>query len=179
MANSPARRRKFSPSEQQLKYAKVYAENPAFSRRQAAEACGVTLDRATKWYDGPGFTTWLMGLTRDRIHEVVMSAAARRIAIDLQRDGKSGSDAALKIYLEGMKHQQALELEASKTGHNPMSLILQIGTDPGNGELHPAARIIEAQVADAKEAVEESQAEAPSPRQKKKRQRQSPKSKTE
>ena len=162
----PVKRRgkAFKASEEQLKYCLVYAENPQLSRRQVAEKSGVSLERVTKWYEMQAFQRWMLDTTKDRIDQVVMAAASRRVSVDMMRDGKSGSDAALKIYLEGFKADAAMKLEGTKTSNNPMAVILQIGSE-GVGDLHPAAQIIEAQISRAKEEAEDAVFDAKKPRQ--------------
>ena len=142
------KKREFQPTDDQLNYLKAYVDNPAMNRRQVAEKCGVSLDRVTKWYGTNQFVQWLLAKTSDLIDAVVLGAARRRVAIDLQSEGKAGSEAALKIYLREIDRKNNASFTKGQ-GNNPLAIVLQIGSEPGSGTLHPAAEIIESQIQDA------------------------------
>ena len=117
------------------------------NRRQVAEKSGVSLERVTKWYGTSQFVQWLLSKTSDMIDAVVLTAARRRVAIDIQSEGKAGSEAALKIYLRDIDRKNNASFTKGQ-GNNPLAIVLQIGSEPGSN-LHPAAEIIESQVQDA------------------------------
>ena len=142
------KKKEFQPTEDHIKYLKVYVDNPSASRKECAKACGVSLDRVVKWYGAAEFVQWLLAKTSKVIDDVVLAAARRRVAIDMNNpDSKAGSEAALKIYLREIDRRNNANF--TKGGNNPLAVILQVGTDAGSGNMHPAAEIIEQQAENA------------------------------
>jgi len=147
-------RRKFKPSEPQMKYAMVYAEHPEYSRRQVAEAVDIPLERVSKWYSTASFTSWLLSITQDRIDQAILATARRRVAIDMMKEGKVGSETALKVYLREIDKKNNANFTKGK-GDNPLNIVLQVGSDAGSKPLHPVAQDLENAVEDADYEVKE------------------------